>query len=394
VRVEGPGVRLGDVVTRHRLDALIYALPGQDETAAAAWVERARAAGVPLERVPGALEETTEPHAIVLDRVVRALGREDASSSLRAQPAVRGRRVMVTHGGERIGASLLTTLRMLDAIPVVHFDGPRERSLAGLHSVGTCTGSLLADADALVAAADADVVVHVVTVEPVGGLNDDAFAWEHLVRESDALARAVWRRPGCRLVIAALWGHTRAGDAASHAAATMEAVVLNRAQAEPAAVVRLPRVLTAEQILAPHAVASRVAYDLLENEAANLVIQVAAGAYRGIYAPAPRPEFGLATARDAAIERPGSGAPLLSSPRGVIASGVIFPPEHLDECGIDGGRRVLSPLFPAADPFRRLVLDGALDVDAGERGEWVRAVGAVVQPRALSGAGPGPVPSA
>jgi UDP-GlcNAc:undecaprenyl-phosphate GlcNAc-1-phosphate transferase len=394
VRVEGPGARLEDVVGKHRLDALIYALPGHDEAAAAAWVERARVAGVALERAPGAAGTIVEPHAVVLDRVVRALGRQE-SPAPRTQPALRGRRVMVTHGGERIGPSLLTALRMLDAIPVVHFDGTRERSLADLQSVGTCAGSLLADADALVAAADADVVLHVVTVEPVGGLNDDAFAWEHLVRESDALARAVWRRPGCRLVIAALWGHTRAGDTASHAAATMEAVVLNRAQAEPAAVVRLPRVLAAQQILAPQAAASRVAYDMLENEAASLVIQVAAGAYRGIYAPAPRPEFGLATAREAAVERESTVMLAAVSRRGgMITSGVIFPSEHLDECGIEGGRRVLSPLFPAADPFRRLVLDGALDVDAGERGEWVRAVGAIVQPRALSGAGPGPAPSA
>src|SRR6187401_2887602 len=54
----------------------------------------------------------------------------------------------VTHGGERIGASLLTSLRLLGAIPVMHFDGARERALASLHSVGTCTGSLLSDADA------------------------------------------------------------------------------------------------------------------------------------------------------------------------------------------------------------------------------------------------------
>jgi hypothetical protein len=257
--------------------------------------------------------------------------------------------------------------------------------------VGTCTGSLLADAETMVTAANPEVVLHVVTVEPMGGLNDDAFAWEHLVRESEALARAVWRRPGCRLVIAALWGHARAGEAASHAAAVMEAVVLNRAHAEPAAVVRLPRVLTAAQILVPATGTSRVAYDMLENEAANLVIHVAAGAFRGIYAPAPQPEFGLATAREAAMQRHVVPSTAPSARRPLAAgSGVIFPSEHLDECGIEDGRRVLSPLFPAADPFRRFVVDGTLDVDAREREAWVRAVGGVLHPRALSGAGPEP----
>ena len=391
VPVEGPGSRLEEIVRRHQLHALIYASHDHDEASAAAWVARARAAGVELERVPGSADGPAEPHAIVLDRVARAIGRPDSSLSSRSLSALRGRRVLVTHGGERVGPSILTALRLLDAIPVVHFDGTRERSLADVHSVGTCTGSLLADAETMVAAANPDVVLHVVTVEPMGGLNDDAFAWEHLVRESDALARSVWRRPGCRLVIAALWGHTRAGEAASHAAAAMEAVVLNRAHAEPAAVVRLPRVLTAAQILAPAAGTSRVAYDMLENEAANLVIQVAAGAFRGIYVPAPRPEFGLATAREAAMQRHAGPAPVPAVRRPLTAgSGVIFPSEHLDECGIEGGRRVLSPLFPAADPFRRLVVDGTLDVEPGEREDWVRAVGGVLHPRALSGAGPEP----
>jgi hypothetical protein len=190
-------------------------------------------------------------------------------------------------------------------------------------------------------------------------------------------------------VIAAVWGHARAGEPASHAAALMEAVVLNRAAAEPAAVVRLPRVLTAGLLTDAFAGTSRVGYDLFENEAANLVIEVAAGAFRGIYAPAPRAEFGLASAREAAMQRPGDSVAAAAPRRGAIAaSSVIFPPEHLDECGIDNGRRVLSPLFPAADPFRRLVVGGTLDADAHERDEWVRAVSGVLQHRAFSGAGP------
>jgi hypothetical protein len=286
---------------------------------------------------------------------------------------------------------LLTALRLLGAIPLVHFDGTRERSLADLHSVGTCTGSLLAESDSLLEASNPDVVLHAVTVEPVGGLNDDSFAWEHLVRESAAVAGAVWRRPGCRLVIAAVWGHTRAGSTTSHAAAIMEAVVLNRAEAEPAAVVRLPRVLTASEILSTNAGTSRVAYDLIENEAASLVIQVAAGAFRGIYTPAPRPEVGLATARAAAVQRHGVGPMPSVSHRTSASSSVIFPSEHLDECGIESGRRVLSPLFPAADPFRRLVVAGSLDVETREREDWVRAVGGILHPRVFSGAGPDPL---
>jgi UDP-GlcNAc:undecaprenyl-phosphate GlcNAc-1-phosphate transferase len=394
VPIEGPGSRLLDIVRRHQLHALIYALPEHDESVAASWVARANAAGVPLERVPGNADIVGEPHTITLDRVMRVLGRPDPAPSARAQSALRGRRVLVTHAGERIGPSLLTTLRLIDAIPVLHFDGARERALADLHSVGTCTGSFVADADAdaLLEAAMPDVVLHAVTVEPVGGLNDHAFAWDHLIRETNALAQAVWKRPGCRLVVTALWGHVRAGDAASHTAALMEAVVLNRAGAEPAAVVRLPRVLTAAQLSTTAAGTSRVGYDLLENEAAGVVVEIAAGAFRGIYAPAPRPEIGLAAAREAAMRRQHETASSSGPRRALTASStVIFASEHMDECGVDGGRRVLSPLFPAADPFRQMVMTAALDANPRERDEWLRAVEGVLRHRALSGAGPDPL---
>jgi UDP-GlcNAc:undecaprenyl-phosphate GlcNAc-1-phosphate transferase len=389
VPIEGPGGRLEEIVRRHRLQALVYALPERDESLAAAWVERARAAGIDIERVPGGADAGIEPQAIVLDRVVRGLGRRCPSSSARAHAALRGRRVLVTHGGERAGPSLLASLRLMDAIPVLHFDGTRERALADLHSVGTCTGSILSDAGTIVEAANPEVVVHAVTVEPVGGLNDGAFAWEHLVRETEALGRAVWQRPGCRLVVAAMWGHARAGEAASLVAAVMEAVVLNRAGAEPAAVVRLPRVLAAPLLTGAHAATSRVGYDLLENEAAHLVLEIAAGGFRGIYAPAPRPEFGLAMAREAAAEWRKEGAAAGAARRSAIASSsVIFPSEHLDECGIDDGRRVLSPLFPAADPFRQLAVSASLEASAQARDEWMRVVGGILQQRNLLGAGP------
>jgi hypothetical protein len=70
------------------------------------------------------------------------------------------------------------------------------------------------------------------------------------------------------------------------------------------------------------------------------------------------------------------------------SSTVVFPPEHLDECGVDGGRRVLSPLFPAADPFRHGLTSGTLDPGPEGREEWVRAVESLLRHRAMSGAGP------
>jgi hypothetical protein len=54
----------------------------------------------------------------------------------------------------------------------------------------------------------------------------------------------------------------------------------------------------------------------------------------------------------------------------------VFPSEHLDECGVDGARRVLSPLFPAADPFRHVAVHAAVEAPQAQREEWLRAVAA------------------
>ena len=87
VPIEGPGSRLDEIAKRHRLHALVYALNDHDESVAAAWVARAHGAALPLERAPGGADVTDEPQAIMLDRMVRVLGRPDASPSTRAQTA-------------------------------------------------------------------------------------------------------------------------------------------------------------------------------------------------------------------------------------------------------------------------------------------------------------------
>jgi hypothetical protein len=152
-------------------------------------------------------------------------------------------------------------------------------------------------------------------------------------------------------------------------AAVMEAVVLNRAGAEPCAVVRVPRVLTAA-CLSDETVRANVA-DVLESEVARLVLEVAAGGFRGIYAVLPTAEIDVAAARRVAAAAT-SFPPLRAETR--VGAAPVFPSEHLDECGIEGGRRVLSPLFPAPEPFRRLVAAGPVETTRAGRDEWLRAV--------------------
>ncbi len=372
VPVEGPAERLAEACTRHRVDALAYALSDADDATAARWLAQARRAGLSIEHLPGA-GATHEPRALTLDRVARRYGRTVSEPSARAHGALRGARVWVTHGGERVGDSLVTLLRSVGAVPVVHL----ERGLGdgALRDAVRYAGPVsIAAADAI-ASIRPDVVVHAVTVEPSGAENETERAWHHVVRETELLARELWtRRPGCCLVVAAFWGSARPGDAAAAIGAAMEAVVLNRAGAEPVSVVRLPRILTAGLLHdAAHAPASHGHFDALESEAAAALVEIAAGAFRGIYTLAPSQEIDLADARRAltsASDDHRRGA----SPERATGAGLVFPSEHLDVCGVVGVRRVLSPLFPAADPFRKLATLGPADATRVERDEWTRTV--------------------
>jgi hypothetical protein len=363
VPVQGPGARLGEVCRRFSVDVLVYGLADAGDAVAAAWVERARAAGVPIESAP---EAGAVPAAIALDRVAHALERRTALSP-RAVAALQGRRVLLTHAGGPMGSALVTALRHAGAVPLLHVessDPPRPRALA---DVAFCAGPLWTDARAIVRGFRPDVVLHAVGVEPSGAVNEAEYAWNHVVRDSAQLARALGSEcPGSRLVVAGRWHGARPGDRAAALAAVMESVILSRAGTEAVAVLRMPRVLTAAVLAGGDVTAAGATFDVLETEAACHLLELAAGAYRGIFVPALGREFALAAAR----------AALQGSPSGGGAPGrlVVFPAEHVDECGIEGVRRVLGPLFPAAEPFRRRAEAGPIEADGPVREEWLRAV--------------------
>ncbi len=366
VPVDGPGGRLSEVCARYRVDALAYAMgPAGDETALK-WVQEARRAGLPIERALDAGED--EPDAILLDRVAQVHGRTRRDTSTRARASLNGRRVLVTHGGERAGTALVGALRAAGAVPVFHFDGaPASREVSG--DVPYYVGALRWSAADIVARVNPDAVIHAVTVEPSSADNEDERAWSHVVCETESLARAVWQnRPGCPLVVAAYWGAARPGSAAATVAAAMETIVLNRAGAEPAAVVRWPRVLTGAALRGSTAGDARARFDVLESEVATLVLEIAAGSFRGLYTASPAPTIELARAQRALAAGAGVAA-------GADSAGVLlFSHEHGDECGIDGIQRVLSPLFPASGTFREIALHGPVDASEAERRVWAASV--------------------
>ncbi|HEX5131368.1 MAG TPA: hypothetical protein VFX92_02650 [Candidatus Krumholzibacteria bacterium] len=363
VPVEGPGDRLADIAGRHRLDVLVYALEGAGEAAAARWVDRARGARLPIDAVSGGLDSAL-PDAIAMDRVALALGRR-TNVSARALGGLHGRKVLVTHGGGPFAGALVAGLRHAGALPLLQVDTGHP----GVGDVAFCAGALHENAAQFVRGFMPDVVIHVLDIEPSGAINDEDSGWNRVVRDSEALARAVWSaRPGCRIVVASLWNATRPGDRAAAVAAVMETMVLARAGTESLAVLRLPRVLTSPVLAATRESAG--AFDLLESEAVRQLLELAAGGFRGIYVPAAAREFPLALAR--AALRGSDIIPASAATPGRLA---LFASEHIDECGVDGVRRVLGPLFPATYPFRRWGEEGPVESSPAARAEWLRAVG-------------------
>jgi len=106
------------------------------------------------------------------------------------------------------------------------------------------------------------------------------------------------------------------------------------------------------------------------------LIEIAAGGFRGIYTLAPGPEIDLDDARRvlAAADDAMWTAPRGHATTATARAGLVFPSEHLDVCGVDGMRRILSPLFPAADPFRKLAALGPADASRAEREQWTRVL--------------------
>ncbi len=365
VPVLGPGDRLGEICRRHAVDTLVYAMPGAGEAAAATWVSRARAANVPVEPAP---ETGVVPAVITMDLVAAGLGRRAAAGE-RAGSLLRGRRVLVTNAGGEFGPALITALRQAGATPLLHVEAAGTSRPRGLEDVAFCAGPLAEIAGPVLRRFRPDVVVHVVGIDPPGAVNDAEYIWNHVVRATALLADRVRAEcPGCRLVVAGCWHTARPGDETATVAAVMEAMVLARAGTETVSVLRLPRVLTASGLAHDAALPAGTAFDLLETEAAEGLLELAARACRGIYVPAPVREFSLGAARAALQER------AVARGAGVQGRLMVFPAEHVDECGIEGLRRVLGPLFPASDPLRLIGGSGSRGGDPRVREELLRVV--------------------
>lgn len=374
VPITGPIDRLPEIAAEHSLDAAVLGISELDDGATARVLERSRAAGIPLEGRRGATATRPEPARLVYDRLARALGRSLPDTS---DLDLRARRVLVTHGGDRIGTALVHELLERGASVTVQFDSVRERRGAPeLSDDAVVYLGPISDLDGVRALVDTvvpDIIFHCVSLDVTGDRNVEAHLWEEVVMTTDRILRATASRPTGTLSLVTFWGEGDASARGAKMAAVAEALWLNRTLPEriTASALRLPRILGDAGVREVVAERRSTAFDLIETEAVSAVLAAGAGGVHGLFTPvwtgaltADVVRATLARSRDQAAAP--SSAPLRNGP--------VFPAEQLQEVAVSGVRRVVGPLYPAHAALKKVLSDADVDATESGREEWMRAV--------------------
>lgn len=314
VPIVGPTERISDICGEFRLDALVIAIRKLDDDTRERIDAAAERAGVEVEH----RETAAAPAA-----------RKDEGGAVPVSPRTaefyEGLSVLVTHAGDRVGGALARELRRLGATVTVQFDTAAERR-AG-HSVDASRIGPL-DAHDLVDATAPDVIFHCVALDAPPADNIEDYLWEHIVRDTDALAVA---GTNARVVLVAFWGRAVAGSFAANALAVAEARLLNLRSRT--SVLRLPELLIAPDPDDPLPTVP---------VAAGMILDVGAAMPAGVFAP--------------------DGAR------------VVFPAERFQSSESPGLARVVGPLYPANDVFRKVIAGASIDPDPERRREWTRVI--------------------
>lgn len=319
--IVGPTAHIAAICRDHRLNALLIGIKNLDATALESINLAAAGVGVEVE-----FRET------VSVMPADAAAAVPVPLSPRAAGFYEGLRVVVTHGGDRIGGALLRELRRCGAAVTVQFDTAAEhRSVlreADELAVTAMIGPLVAED--VVEACSPDVIFHCVALDAAPAANVESFLWDHIVRETDHLSSAA---PGVRIVFVAFWGHTDAGAVAANTLAVAEARLLNL-RPQPACVLRLPELLISAPV--PGEPLPTIA------GAVRNMLELGAAMPSGIFAPRDAP--------------------------------VVFPSERFQEPELPGLARVSGPLSPANDVFRKVIAGASIDSTVESRGEWMRVI--------------------
>lgn len=369
---------LAGIAEDYELDALMLGVARLDEDASTRVVELAREAGLPLEARRGPTAGRLDPPRVVFDRLARSLGRP-----LGREPAsLLGRRVLVTHGGDRVGATLVNDLLRAGASVTVQFDSARERRvLSRLSDDALVYLGPLSDTDtthALVDAVVPDVVFHCVTLDVSADRNADAHIWNEVVLTTERLLRSLSSRPSVSLVLLTFWGSADTSSPGAASAAVAEALALNRPDPERVTVsaLRVPRVLTENTVRdlvadGEQANDGENTFDVLETEVAATAIEIGNNGVHGLFTPVWQ---GVVTADLVRAAAGGDGDTAEITASGTWRNGPVFPSEQLQAVSSSTFKRVVGPLYPAHDALKHVLRDAPVDDSEAARDEWKRVV--------------------
>jgi UDP-GlcNAc:undecaprenyl-phosphate GlcNAc-1-phosphate transferase len=370
VPIVGPLDDLVEICRRFEVRALVNGMTSVSVGRLKSIVRDARTAGVDVETRAGHFARKKEPALVLFDRVGRGLGRQlPFALSPNAAAFYRGKRVLVTQGGESLGPALARELQALGAEVVVQVQSPweAERFADGMPgSVGIFVGGIERELDAarVLGTVDPQIVLHCAGLSPVAAVNRKDYLFRRFVRTTEALCTAAAKHPLESIAFLEFRPGGVPGAAGTGLAVLGEARFLNSHELIAASpkVVRLPDVLTETRLRTLAGKADGAAFDaarryrLLEVEAVALCLGAAA-VYHGRVLLVPGLGASVFTEADvsAALQASGGTVPAGETGEASGDEGLLLPVEMAKPSVLPGAREVMSPIYPASEPLMEWV---------------------------------------
>jgi UDP-GlcNAc:undecaprenyl-phosphate GlcNAc-1-phosphate transferase len=233
VPITGPVANLAEICRAYRADRVVVAAADETRAAVDAAVRAAKEAGFRVETRGMGPETARDSDGAFRETISSGPGADTAAEpSVAAVRFYRGKRVVVTNGGEAIGPALVRLLQRAGAEVTVQAASHREAERFGEAAAGRLTlraGALDREADfaALFDAASPDAVFHVLPLRARGIANEADYMWRRNVRGCEALCAALRRSKADSLVLVRLWDDSPLDEPWALMAALAEALVLN-----------------------------------------------------------------------------------------------------------------------------------------------------------------------
>ncbi|MEE9268798.1 MAG: hypothetical protein V3V49_00895 [Candidatus Krumholzibacteria bacterium] len=362
IPIRGPADNLDAICKELEVDSLVLGIASLPQKQLDAFVDLARAAGLPLETRDGRYRKQQESGVVLFDQISRSMKRGlPLHGQKRSSEFYTGKRVLVTNGGHIIGSALVKRLVGMGARVTVQIDSQWDVERFGGWQGAGCRFYIgrLDDQDEaarIVSGCEPQVIFHCISTYAGPVVNERDFLWRSVVYSTDALVKVVSALPVESLTLISFWENLSAADEAAKLLSVSEARVLNCRQLHAASprVVRVATVLTEKRLLeildGVPPVAGRTGhaeerFSVFEPEAVALCVDAGASA-RGRALIIPRDEVPIG-ARDLQRffrDRKTSGYAATEAPD---ERRMLFPSELLKGSSIPGASVVVSPLYPA-----------------------------------------------